>query len=242
MAVSGAGEKWRGAKLALLAFVATLLLPSPAHAADGAYEPNESILSAAGPLMLGGTYTARLERPDDKDFYFFYVTSLNATQVDLTVTNLGGGSKASDLDINIVEYPATAIASQAYIRSGETRTVGLMLEPQKYYVEIAGGVDFGDNYTLTPGGGAGAFGSFAEIANRCTAADTAAGASETRLGAAEAKLQRTIARVRRARYGTPGARKSARAAYRKSRARLRSEKRKAKAIAERQELWCSIPQ
>lgn len=230
-------------QLALLAmFAASLLVPPQSHAAEGAYEPNESVLSAAGPLTMGGTYAARLERQDDKDFYFFYVTSPGTTQVDLTVANLGGGGKASDLDVNILEYPATAVASQAYIRSGETRTVSVALKPQKYYVEVMGGVDFGDNYTLTPGGGAGAFGAYSDIATRCKAAETAAASSEARLGAAEAKLQRVIARVRRARYGTPAARKSARTAYRKSRARLRAEKRKAKAIAERQELWCSIPQ
>jgi hypothetical protein len=230
-------------QLALLALLAASLLVAPrSHAAEGAYEPNESVLSAAGPLTMGGTYAARLERQDDKDFFFFYVTSPGTPQVELTVTNLGGGSKAADLDVNILEYPATAVASQAYIRSGETRTLSIALKAQKYYVEVVGGVDFGDTYTLTPGGGAGAFGPYADIAARCTAAEAAAAAAETRLGAAEAKLQRTIARVRRARYGTPAARKSARAAYRKSRARLRSERVKAKAIAERQELWCSIPQ
>lgn len=229
---------------AFLALVAFLLLASPSsYAAETAYEPNDSPISAAGPLALGGAYAASIEKEGDRDFFFFYVTSASAAKVELTATNLGGGSSTSELDATILDSAATPIASQTYIGVGTSRTVAATLGPAKYYVEVVGGKGLGaTSYSLTAGGGAGAFGPYADIAARCANATKAASDSESALSRAEAKLQRTIARLRRARYGTPNARTSARRAHRKARARLRSKQRAADSIAERQGLWCSVPQ
>lgn len=231
--------------LAFLALAAASLLAatSRSHAAETAYEPNDTIVSAAGPLALGGTYAASLEREGDRDLFFFHMTSPSQSPAEVTVTNLGGGSSVSELDVAILGPSETILASQSYVSVGQSRSVAAVLEPGKYYVEVVGGKGLGaTSYSFTTGGGTGAFGPYAQIAARCANATKSASSSETALSRAEAKLQRTIARLRRSRYGTPNARKSARRAHRKARARLKSERETLDTIAERQELWCSIPQ
>jgi len=230
--------------LAFLALAAVSLLIAPrSGAVEAPYEPNDSIVSAAGPLALGGTYAASLEREGDRDLFFFHMTSPSQSPAEITVTNLGGGSNVSELDVAILNPSEAILASQPYVSVGQSRGVVAVLEPGKYYVEVVGGKGLGaTSYSFSAGGGAGAFGPYAEIAARCAKATAAATASETAISRAEAKLQRTIARLRRARYGTPNARKSARRAHRKAQARLKSERKTLDAATQRQELWCSIPQ
>ncbi len=238
--ITDSGLARRGIGLVVLASVAFSVLLSPGAAA-APYEPNDAIPSAAGPLAIGQTYVANLETASDKDFFFFYVDSPSATQVELTVTN-SGGDNASDLDVTILDLSATSIAAQAFIRNGETRTVVATLKPQKYFVEVATGQGFGETYTLTGVGGKGAFGSYTQIAARCENAATKVDAAQIGLDRAKAKLQRVIARLHRTRYGTPTARRSAGAAYRKARARLRAKRRALKTATGLSEPWCSIPQ
>jgi hypothetical protein len=126
--------------------------------------------------------------------------------------NLGGGEKPSDIDLKVLDANSTPLGGSTFIGSGETRTVALDLEPGKYFVEVAANEGFGDSYALTPEGGPGAFGTYAQIAGRCATAESAAKAERTKLGKATAKLSRTTARLRRSRYGTRAARASARAA------------------------------
>ena len=238
---AGPGGTRRRLELALVAALAVFLAAVPrSEAADGAYEPNDAIADATGPLLAGSTYDAAIERDGDKDLYFFYVATRSPSQVGLTFTNLGGSSATTDLRIMILDARGTPIAGQSYIRDDETRTVVATLEPQKYYVEVAGIEGSGDAYTLRPASGAGAFLPHAEIAARCGAATDAAAAARTAIDRAEAKLQRTTARLRGALHGTPAARKRARSAQSRARARLRSKRRMLAAATARKEPWCSI--
>jgi hypothetical protein len=221
--------------LALLAFAPTT------QAEPGPYEPDDTILSAAGPLAIGQSYLAGVETAADKDFFYFYVTSPTA-HVMATVENLGGGAKASDIDTMILDSASTPIGGLAFIADGEARTVALDLEPGKYFVEVAANEGFGDAYRLTPGGGPGAFGTYAQIAARCATVTATANAAQMKLGRATAKLQRTTARVHRSRYGTRMARASARTAHRKARVRFRAERRALKEASESRRPWCFIAQ
>jgi hypothetical protein len=229
---------------ALLALAAILLLAATrSDAAEAPYEPNDSIAGAVGPLAPGGTYAAALEREGDRDLFFFYMTSPNPSSAEITVTNLGGGSSTSELDVAILSPAEVILAGQSYIHIGQSRSVAAALEPGKYYAEVDGGNGLGStSYNFTVGGGAGAFGPYAQIAARCASATKASTASDTSVNRAEAKLQRTRARLQRARYGTAKARESARRAFRKAKARLKSGRRERAAATEGQELWCAIPQ
>jgi len=210
-------------------------------AETGPYEPGDTVLNGAGPLAIGQSYVAAIETPSDKDFFYFYVTSVGA-HVALTVENLGGGGKASDIDATILDSSSTPVAGLAFIGDGEARTAALDLEPQKYFIEIAANEGYGDSYRVTPGGSGGAFGAYAQIAGKCASADAAVKTAQAKLGRAAAKLQRTTARVHRTRYGTPGARRSARTAHRKARARVRAERRTLREANESREPWCFIAQ
>ena len=230
------------AVLALLAALALALIAAPpSHAEEGPYEPDDTMFNAAGPLAIGQSHLARVEMARARDFSYFYVTSTDA-HVTLTVANLGGGDKPSDIDVTILDSIATPLAGSTFIGGGEARTVAADLEPGKYFIEVAADVGFGDTYELTPGGSAGAFGAFVEIAGHCAAARSATNAVQTKLGRATAKLQRTTARLRRSRYGTPMARASARAAHRKAQARVRVDRRALRQARESRRPWCFIAQ
>ncbi len=229
----------------LVALSSTLVLAPRALAAQGPYEPNDSILNAAGPLAFGQTYTAGLETPGDRDFFFFYVTSPDPTQVVLTAKNLGGGTDASGINAAIVDSLGNPIDAFAYaLANGKEATGTTALGPQKYFVEVSSveGSAGGMSYSLATGGGNGAFGTYAQIAARCATATAAVTAAQTGLGRAQAKLQRAIARLRRARYGTRDARVAARAGYRKAKARVTAKRKALKAAEKSQSPWCVIPQ
>lgn len=230
------------AVLALLITLSPLVFAQKPLAAQGPYEPNDASPSAAGPLAIGQTYDAGLEIPGDRDFFFFYVTSPRPSQVMLTVRNLGGGSKVSDIDATIVDSTATPVGAVSFVGKGEERTVTTALEPQKYFVEVASNEGYGDSYSLTTGGGAGAFGPYARIAGRCATATAAITAAQTGLGRAKSKLQRATARVRRTRYSSRDAHKAARAVHRMAKERVAAKKSALKAARESQNPWCFIPQ
>jgi hypothetical protein len=218
------------------------LLAVPPAGAEAPYEPNDTILSAAGPLAFGQTYSAALETANDQDSFYFYVTAAGTSRISLTVQNLGGGGKSSDIDATILDGSGTPLAGQAFIRDGESRILSATLRPQRYFVEVAANEGFGDSYSLAGGGGPGAFGSYEQIAGRCASAAAAVGAAGRALSHAEAKLQRAVARVRRSRYGTREASRSARSVYRGARTLVRAKRRALRAAHKSRKPWCSIAQ
>jgi hypothetical protein len=226
--------------VACLALLGSALAAVPASAAAGPYEPNDAAPAAAGPLLFGQSYLAALESSGDRDFYFFHVTSREAAQVSLTVQNLGGGDDTADIAATIFDDTATPVASQTFIRKGETRVMTATLEPQKYYLEVSAGTGFGDSYSIGTGGGAGAFGPFAQISSRCTSATAAARQDETQLNRLESKLQRTTARLRRSRYAGRRALNAARAAQRTTKSKVATKKRALRTARKATQPWCSI--
>jgi hypothetical protein len=227
----------------LLTLAASSIPCASASAAQGPYEPNDSILSPAGPLALGQTYAAALETPTDKDLYSFYVTSPQGSDVSLAVANLGGSASVADLDARIADSLGTSVGTGAsYVSKGESRVATATLQPGKYLVEVTTGERYGDAYTLTPGGSAGAFGSYARIAARCATATASVKALTAGLGKAEGKLQRATSRVRRTRYSGRNARKVARAELVKAKAQVAAKKAALKSATASQQPWCGIPQ
>jgi hypothetical protein len=243
----GTGLRRTGcAALGLLAMLALAPIFAPRVAvAAGPYEPNDSVLSAAGPLLAGQTYAAGLETPGDRDFFYFYVTSTRPSQVALTLRNLGGGTPSSGVNAAIVDSLANPIDAFAYaIGNGGEASGTIALKPQKYFVEVdsiegsAGGI----SYSLAPGGGRGAFGPYAQIAARCKAATAAARRAQTRLRRAEGKQQRALAAFQGSLYSGRRAHRAARRAYRKANARVAARRRALRRAKRSQRPWCFIPQ
>ncbi len=220
--------------------VSLALLAAPA-AAESPYEPNDSLLSAAGPLVAGQTYDAALETSGDRDFYYFYATSAAAARAELTVRNLGGDSQLSSVNATIFDGSETPVTGQAFIADGESRALTASLAPQKYYVEVSPGEGYGDSYSLTAGGDAGAFGPYETIAGRCAKASAAASAASRDLSRAKAKLLRATARVRRSRYAPAAARRRAGAAHSVAVKRVQAKRQALRGANRSLEPWCSIP-
>ena len=246
MAKGGAeqGNAVRKARFVLLGLLLALgaagASAPPSLADEAPYEPNDSIPAAQGPLNAGAPLFAALESASDRDFYFFYVTSPAGTAVELTVQNLGGGGKSSDLDATILDSTATPVVAQSFIRDGEARLLTAQLDPQKYLVEVTANEGFGDSYSLAGGGGAGAFGPYAQISGRCASANAAARKAGGGLSRAESRLQRTTARVRRSRFAPPRARRKARAAHRRAEREVTTKQRELRAARRSMQPWCGI--
>lgn len=238
----GKGKRRRWAITAVLTLALSGSLGVTPGSMAATFEPNNSTTEAVGPLLAGQSYAADLVPRDDRDFYFFYVTSADPAQVELSVSNTGGGPAGSDIGLTILDASATPLASQAFIRSGETRLVTAALGPGRYYAEVAPNDGFGDTYVLRPGGGEGAFGPYSQIAARCNRASSRVAAAKVGVRKAEGRLQRAVARGRRSRYAGEKARRGARLARARARASLQSARKKLRTARESRSPWCSIPQ
>jgi hypothetical protein len=221
--------------------VLSLFVALPAQANSDPYEPNDVILDAAGPLANHQTYTADLDAENDKDFFFFYVTS-PASSVALSMRNLGGGRLLAYTGFAIQDSSGVTIATAPNIEEGQQKALTLTLEPQKYFVEAFSSLDYGATYTLEAQGSEGAFGPFATIAGHCATARSASATAQSGVTRAEAKLQRATARVRRSRYSSRVARETAQGVYRKSRAKVTKKRNALRAAKKSQQPWCTIPQ
>jgi|SRR5215213_110760 len=226
--------------LTVVALLVVALAPA-AHAALPPYEPNDSIPQAWGPLLAGQSYGADLQA-GDRDYFYFYVAAENAPPAEVTLFNLGGGSAESTIDISIVDGLESPIASQAFIRHGERRTLTAPLEPGKYYVEVTSNQGFGDSYTLTAGVTAGSFSPYAPIAARCVSAQATLARARRALSKAKGRYQRSVARRRRSRNAGPPARRKARHAQKKARSSLAAARRDLAAANTGLMPWCSISQ
>jgi hypothetical protein len=236
----GVGGRRGRAFLSLAIGVIVGLIAGAGAAAAAPYEPNESAPAAAGPLLFGQTYWAGLETGGDRDFFYFYVASAQAAQVEIAVRNLSGGGEPSEVDASILDLSGTAIAGQAFIRDGETRVVSAALEAGKYYVEVAPGEGFGDSYSLSAGGAAGGFASYTQIAGRCELAQKTIGKDSVRVERAKARLQRSVARLRRTRYAKRAAREKAQAAHREALEAVKERRLDLVEARRSRRPWCSI--
>lgn len=217
-----------------------------ASLAQPAYEPNDSLLTAYGPLANNSTYTATLETSNDLDYYYFYVTTSSTAQLTFTLTNLGGGvgyepevrGYLTDSHGDFIE----GIGS--YIEPADYATQAVTLSAGKYYVRIENEWDseYGESYRLATSGTDGAFGDYATIAANCTAATVPVTTYQAQLHQAEAKLRKAGARLRRLRYSSNRrARRKAQARYRHLKAVVAAEKASLKAAEKGQRPWCFIP-
>lgn len=203
-------------------------------------------MTGAGPLALNQTYTAATETSNDKDYFYFYVTTPSSAQVLLTLRDLGGGPFSGghtslELQNSHGSYiSSTGLSADRY----DYDNFAITLTAGKYYVEAySSSGEYGDTYSITTGGTEGAFGEYAPIAAQCGAATASVAAVQAELLKAETKLKNTSARVQHVRnHGTRRARRRARAAYAKAKVVVASEKEALTAAAKTQEPWCYIPQ
>jgi Bacterial pre-peptidase C-terminal domain len=237
----------------ILGFCVFLALYAPATAAQPPYEPNDSLLTAFGPLGLNQTYKAAIETQNDRDFYYFYVTAAAGSQVQLTIKNLGGSGY---LNLYLDDSHGEEIRSVGvYNGTGDYEVLNISLEPGKYFAEVNG--HEGTSYSLTTSGTDGAFGEFAAISSQCQAATGYAGSVGGELETAKATLQVKEGHLRKARarlyralrHRSRRARKKAHRIYAaasraiiKAKEAVKAKEGAYKAAVNGEQPWCSIPQ
>jgi hypothetical protein len=225
--------------------VAMAIAPPAAGAAQPPYEPNDSLLTASGPLGLNQTYTAAMETENDRDFFYFYVNSLSSSQVSVTIKDLGGGLHTEDgAEFEIQDSHGSGITSRAEVFNvGDYRTANVTLTAGKYYIEVTPDDGYSASYSLTTGGTEGAFGEYAPIAAQCASATATVTAVQAELAKDEAKLRKAGTRLRHARNSrSRRVRRRAAAGYISAKSAVLAAKESLKGATKAQKPWCGIPQ
>jgi hypothetical protein len=226
----------------MVAIAAALACCSQSFAAEGPFEPNESLASAYGPLALNQTYSATVESATDRDFYYFYVTAPGESYVSLTIASRGGPSRIAGVNATLLDASETPLDALEYVGGAEARTISVALKPQKYFVEVSPSEGAGDSYDLTVGGAAGAVAPYSAIVARCADSESRVSSAERALSRAEGKKQRATARLQRSRYSGQSVQRHARALSRQAKSLVRSRKLALKSAQRSREPWCSIAQ
>lgn len=234
----------RAAVAALLMALGVLLaLGGSSASAQPPYEPNDSLLTAYGPLSNNTTYQASLETENDFDYYYFYVTTSSSAQLTFTITNLGG-PPYSALEAELTDSHGNGITELASgIANADYSTKSVTLQAGKYYVIVRNEAHYGESYKIATSGTDGAFGEYGAIAAQCAAATGPVATYQAQLATAEANLRKAEARLQKVRYrGTRRAKRRAAAKYRHVKEVVAAEKASLKAAETGQKPWCYIPQ
>lgn len=244
-----AAKHLNGANLARLVAVVALLAALVAvgaverASAQPPYEPNDSLLTAAGPLANNTTYTAADETENDVDYFYFYVTTPSTAQLTFTLTNLGGGFSGPYVYAEVTDSHGDGITYLGSVYAADYDTASISLEAGKYYVRVEGGSGYGASYKFTTSGTDGAFGDFSVIAAQCAAATAPVNTYQAQLATAQANLKKAQARWNKVRYSrNRKAKRRARARLLRTKETVAAEKNSLKAAEAGQKPWCFIPQ
>jgi hypothetical protein len=235
-----------GGVLALVALLLPAVAAPTAGAAQPPFEPNDNLLTGAGPLAINQTYTAATETSNDKDYYYFYVSTASSAQVTVTLRDLGGGPSSSggtNLELLDSHGSDNFYNTDLYASRFNYDTFAVTLTAGKYYLEAySSSSGYGDAYSITTSGTEGAFGAYAPIAAQCAAATASVAAVQGELLKSETKLKNAQARVLRARnHGSRRAKRKARAAYANAKAAVALNSESLQAATKTQQPWCFIP-
>lgn len=165
-----------------------LLAYAPGALAVAPYEPNDSYISATGPISAGTTYSGALETSNDHDYFYFYLPQ--QTQLQFTTTNTTPDDTyiCSEIDHQLPGYVTTVDDSELSINDGQSASGAVTLEPGKYYFIVGCPGAIGETYTFSIGP-AGVTSTYEPFAIACAAAHAP-------VVTAGAELERTLAKIR----------------------------------------------
>jgi len=181
--------------------VAVLWLGVVGGATAQVYEPNDSFITGAGPLLAGTTYSAGTETDNDVDLYYFYLPQRAQMFFNLTATNTKSTSSSicsevsrqTNTGYSYVEY------SNLSVLEGQTETAAVTLDRGKYFFEIADYCsDAGETYTfsITPPGTTSTYEPFAAA---CASAHGPVVVATQQVAAANATLAKAKRKLSKAR-------------------------------------------
>lgn len=159
----------RRALLALAMALSVGLLASAQAEAAGEWEPNDSYIEAAGPLVAGTTYSGTLETSNDRDYFYFYLPQLTQLRFRLTNTSKADVYICSEIKHQYLDRVETVRDTYLNVDDGQSKNGAVTLDPGKYYfiVECPGAVGEKYEFLLEP---AGVTSTYAPFAAACAAA------------------------------------------------------------------------
>lgn len=227
--------------LALPLALALLLPLGPSSIAAAPFEPNDSYITATGPVFSGTNYSGALETSNDRDYFFFYLPRQTQLQFRLTNTSSKESLVCSSIAQQLpseVDYVNDGSLSAF---NGESASGAVTLQPGKYYFIVECPNTIGESYTfsLSPPGVTSTYEPFA----------LACAAAHPPVAAAAAQLEQSRAKLRRVRQALVAGRSWKAKRKRRARAKivhLRElvEQRQAAfdAAAVAEQAACSVPQ
>lgn len=175
----------------LVVFIAALgllLISAPAALGVGPFEPNDSYISAAGPISAGTAYSGALETSNDVDYFYFYLPQQTQLQFTTTDTTPKDVYICSWIEHQYSDHVSDVNDTRLSVNDGESASSAVTLEPGKYYFIVGCPGAVGETYTfsLAP---AGVTSTYEPFALACAAAH---GPVIT----AGAELEKTLAKIR----------------------------------------------
>jgi hypothetical protein len=118
------GTRARLWAVALGACALALALPGAASAArataSAAWEPNDNIASATGPLQSGGVYQAAIETSNDQDWFVMYTTGVTQLNVSLLGLHPDG---CFGPELRLLDASGETIEETGSVDDNETRQI-----------------------------------------------------------------------------------------------------------------------
>ena len=135
--------------LVLSALALMAALPAFAHASDAAYEPNDGIQEAYGPLAAGTNYDGTISSSGDEDWFVFYVSGPGV--FDVALTNLADSLPSYYGDELDLRDQNGKLLNSEYADENETGHLPYTAPAAgRYYVVVDGSI--GDDYRLRVSG------------------------------------------------------------------------------------------
>jgi hypothetical protein len=230
----------------LVALLMCIVAVPSAGAVQTPFESNDTLATAFGPLAVNQTYTAATETTNDKDYYYFYVTSPSSSQVQLTLRDLGGGPLSdggTSLSLQDAHGATVATTISATRNGSNFNNLAITLPAGKYYIFVQPtAVGYGDTYSIATGGTDGAFDAYTAIAAQCATATNSVNVAQGKLSKATLELKKAKARVTRSQHKPKAARRAAARAESRARQAVAAANDALKAATDGQRPWCFIPQ
>ncbi len=200
--VSGHGARFRSPTAICVAAVAALLVFASTAFASGEFEPNDSFITATGPIVAGTTYSGTYETSNDSDYFFFYLPQITQLQFRTTNSTPKEVSLCSAIYHQLPSGTNTVSGGSLSVEGGESASGAVTLEPGKYYYVLGCPGTIGKTYSfsLNPPGVTSTYEPFAQA---CAAAHPPVVSAAEALNKARAKLTHAKQRLAEGRRWKP---------------------------------------
>ncbi len=223
------------------AIIGTLAIGPSAALAVAPFEPNDSYITATGPISAGTTYSGAFETSNDVDYFYFYLPQLTQLQFRTTNTSSKESYVCSRIEHQFPSEVASVYGGSLGVENGESKTGAVTLEPGKYYYVMDCPGPIGETYTFSIGP-AGVTSTYEPFAVACAAAHPAVVSSAEALKAAKRKLKAVKQRLAAGRHWRLRHKRRVRAKIAKLRELVATSFAAFTAATENEQAACSVPQ